>query len=62
MNNKVYNDILEKAIKDADKLISYNKFDNISADLKNNINILIDNIDKNKSIIQAIVTSCIKKD
>ena len=61
MNNKVYNDILEKAIEDADKLISYNKFDNISSDLKNNINILIDNIDKNKSIIQAIVTSCIKK-
>ena len=61
MNNKVYSDILEKAIKYSDKLISYNKFDNIPSDLKNNLNILIDNIDKNKSIIQAIVTSCIKK-
>lgn len=61
MNDKVYNDILEKAIKDADKLISCNKFDSIPTNLRNNINILIDNIDKNKSIIQAIVTSCIKK-
>lgn len=61
MNNKVYIDILEKAIKDSDELISYDKFDNIPSDLKNNLNILIDNIDKNKSIIQAIVTSCIKK-
>lgn len=61
MNNKAYNDILEKAIKDSDKLISCNKFDSIPTNLKNNINILIDNIDKNKSIIQAIVTSCIKK-
>ena len=61
MNNKVYRDILEKAIKDSDELISYDKFDNIPSDLKNNLNILIDNIDKNKSIIQAIVTSCIKK-
>lgn len=61
MNDKVYNDILEKAIKDSDKLISCNKFDSIPTNLRNNINILIDNIDKNKSIIQAIVTSCIKK-
>lgn len=61
MNDKVYNDILEKAIKDTDKLISCNKFDSIPTNLRNNINILIDNIDKNKSIIQAIVTSCIKK-
>ena len=51
MNNKVYRDILEKAIKDSDELISYDKFDNIPSDLKNNLNILIDNIDKNLSLI-----------
>lgn len=53
--------ILEQAYKKAKRLIKENKLYKFKATIKTDIDLLIDEIEKNKSIVSALVTSLVKK-
>jgi len=54
-------EFLEKAYKEAKKIIDNQTLDNSDLSLKNDIDLLIEKIPKNKSIVSALVTSLVKK-
>jgi len=53
--------ILEEVYKEAQILFKNNKLNNIDTTLKNDIDLLIDKIESNKSIVSALATSLLKK-
>lgn len=55
------NEILEKILEEAKNIILKNKTYDFPNLIPENINILIEKIDKNKSLISAIVSSLLKK-
>ena len=54
-------DILEEIYKEAQIMLKKNRVDNINATLKKDIDLLIDKIGSNKSIVSALATSLLKK-
>lgn len=54
-------DILEEIYKEAQIMLKKNRVDNINATLKKDIDLLIDKIESNKSIVSALATSLLKK-
>ncbi|MDR2345546.1 MAG: hypothetical protein LBE18_05720 [Planctomycetaceae bacterium] len=54
-------EILENLYKQVLKFINLRKIPKYPIILTNNVEILIDEIDKNKSLVSALVTSCLKK-
>lgn len=58
MNEKA---VLEKAFQDAMKLIESRKIDTTPTYIKHDVDMLIDKIDSNKSLVSALVTSLVKK-
>lgn len=54
-------DILEEIYKEAQIILKKNRVDNINATLKKDIDLLIDKIGSNKSIVSALTTSLLKK-
>jgi DNA (cytosine-5)-methyltransferase 1 len=54
-------DVLEEVYKEAQIIFKENRLDNIDATLKKDIDLLIDKIGSNKSIVSALATSLLKK-
>ena len=54
-------DTLEEVYKEAQIIFKKNRLDNIDATLKKDIDLLIDKIESNKSIVSALATSLLKK-
>jgi DNA (cytosine-5)-methyltransferase 1 len=54
-------DVLEEVYKEAQIIFKENRLDNIGATLKKDIDLLIDKIGSNKSIVSALATSLLKK-
>lgn len=54
-------DVLEEVYKEAQIIFKENRLDNIDATLKKDIDLLIDKIGSNKSIVSAMATSLLKK-
>jgi len=54
-------DVLEEIYKEAQIIFKENRLDNIDATLKKDIDLLIDKIGSNKSIVSALATSLLKK-
>ena len=54
-------DILEEIYKEAQIMLKKNRVDNINATLKKDIDLLIDKIESNKSIVSALAASLLKK-
>ena len=54
-------DILEEIYKEAQIMLKKNRVDNINATLEKDIDLLIDKIGSNKSIVSALATSLLKK-
>lgn len=54
-------EILERALSEANKLILSGKIKNVSSNIKKDIDLLIEKIGSNKSIVSALVTSLLKK-
>ncbi len=55
------NEILEKAYKKAEKIVKNKQFDKFSKIIREDVNLLIEKIEQNKSIVSALVTSLVKK-
>jgi len=55
------NEILEKAYKKAEQIVKKKQFDKFSETIREDVDLLIDKIEQNKSIVSALVTSLVKK-
>ena len=55
------NQILETTYKRANKSIKRKRLNRFDKIIKNDIDVLIDNIEKNKSLVSALVSSLVKK-
>jgi len=53
--------VLEEVYKEAQIILNKNRLDNIDATLKKDIDLLIDKIEGNKSLVSALATSLLKK-
>jgi hypothetical protein len=58
---RLTNEVLENHYQKAIQLAKKDSFDDISDEIKANIDIFIENIESDKSLVQVIVTSLIKK-
>ena len=55
------NEILEKAYKKAEQIVKKKQFDKFSETIREDVDLLVDKIEQNKSIVSALVTSLVKK-
>lgn len=55
------NEILEKAFKKAEQIVKKKQFDKFSETIREDVDLLVDKIEQNKSIVSALVTSLVKK-
>jgi len=55
------NEILEKAYKKAEQIVKKKQFDKFSEKIREDVDLLIEKIEQNKSIVSALVTSLVKK-
>jgi len=55
------NEILEKAYKKAEQIVKKKQFDKFSEIIREDVDLLIEKIEQNKSIVSALVTSLVKK-
>lgn len=55
------NEIFEKAYKKAEQIVKKKQFDKFSETIREDVDLLIDKIEQNKSIVSALVTSLVKK-
>ncbi|HAW08839.1 MAG TPA: DNA methyltransferase, partial [Bacteroidetes bacterium] len=55
------NQILEQAYKKAEIIVKRNQFNTFNEIIRKDIDVLIDNIGKNKSLVSALTTSLVKK-
>ena len=53
--------ILENALKKAEQIVKKNQFNKTSGLIRKDIDLLIENIEQNKSLVSAVVTSLVKK-